>query len=44
MAKYRKKPVVVDAFQWTGDINQKEDPEWIRKAIESGKVVFHFDC
>lgn len=35
MAKYRKKPVVIDAFQWTGDINQKDDPEWIIEALKT---------
>ncbi|WP_313430035.1 hypothetical protein [Siminovitchia terrae] len=40
MARYRKKPVVVDAFQWTGDREQIEDPEWIVDAIEKGSVVF----
>lgn len=38
MGKYRKKPVVIDAFKWTGDNNQTEDPKWIVEAIESGKV------
>ena len=34
MAKYRKKPVVIEAFKWTGDMNQVEDPEWIIEAIK----------
>lgn len=33
MAMYRKKPIVIDAFKWTGDINQEEDPEWIIEAL-----------
>lgn len=41
MAKYRKKPIVIEAFKWTGDINQTEDPEWINKAIEKGLVWFN---
>jgi hypothetical protein len=36
--KYRKKPVVVEAFKWTGDHMQREDPEWIVDAILQGKV------
>ena len=40
MSKYRKKPVVVDAFKWTGAHDQKEDPEWICEAIEKGHVWF----
>ena len=38
--KYRKKPVVVNAFKWTGDMFQNEDPEWIMEAIQEGKVYF----
>lgn len=40
MAKYRKKPVTIDAFQWTGDQNQTEDPEWAVKAIKEGHIIF----
>lgn len=39
--KYRKKPVVIEAFKWTGDIIQKEDPEWIIEAIKDGIVWFN---
>lgn len=39
MSKYRKLPVVIEAFQWTGGPNQIEDPEWIVAAIERGDVV-----
>lgn len=38
MTKYRKKPVVIDAFQWTGDRNQTEDPEWVVDAICNGHI------
>lgn len=41
MAKYRKKPVVVEAFQWTGGPDQTEDPEWIVEAIKQGTVRFN---
>lgn len=40
--KYRKKPVVIEAFKWTGDIDQEEDPEWIIEAIERHEVWFRF--
>lgn len=43
MAKYRKKPVEIEAFKWTGDINQTEDPIWIVEAIEKGDVWCHED-
>lgn len=29
---------VVDAFQWTGDIDQTEDPEWFKEAIDLGVI------
>lgn len=38
MAKYRKKPVVVEAFRWTGGPDQTEDPEWICDAMRAGSV------
>lgn len=38
--KYRKKPVVIDAFKWTGDVNQTEDPNWIVEAIKDGRIYF----
>lgn len=37
---YRKKPVVIQAFQWTGNESQIEDPEWIVDAIRKGAVCF----
>lgn len=37
--KYKKKPVVIEAFKWTGDQNQTEDPLWIIDAIKEGTVV-----
>ena len=40
MSLFRKKPVVIEAFLWTGDMFQKEDPEWIGKAIQEGTVYF----
>lgn len=40
MAKYRKKPVVIEAFQWTGGPDQTEDPIWAIEAIRDGRIVF----
>ena len=41
MSKWRKRPVVIDAFLWTGDEKQKEDPEWfIDIGIRQGIVTF----
>lgn len=41
--KYRKKPVVIEAFKWTGGPDQTEDPEWIIEAIKSKIVFFEKD-
>lgn len=38
--KYRKKPVVIDAFRWTADRDQTEDPEWIVEALRNGDAFF----
>ncbi len=43
MAKYRKKPVVIEAFRWTGGPDQTEDPLWITAAIKDGTVWFDND-
>lgn len=39
--KYKKKPVEIEAFKWTGDINQEEEPEWIVEAIMNNEVWFN---
>ncbi len=36
--KYKKKPVVIDAFQWTGGPDQIEDPEWACESIKNGTI------
>lgn len=33
MSKYRKKPVVIDAWQWNFSERQEPDPTWIRDAL-----------
>lgn len=42
--KYRKKPVEIEAFNYNGDITDKEGkhniPDWALKAFESGELVF----
>ena len=38
MGKYRKKPVVVEAFKLTGDIKQEEYPGWIIDAIKNEDI------
>ena len=33
MSKYRKKPVIVDAFQWNYKMMRHEYPEWFQEAL-----------
>jgi hypothetical protein len=40
MAKFRKKPVVIEAFRWTGGPDQDDDPVWVVEKIKSGDVWF----
>lgn len=32
MAKFRKKPVVVEAWRWDGTTEQKDRPDWLNAA------------
>lgn len=41
--KYKKKPVVIEAFQWFGDIRQQEDPDWIVEAMLDNRVSLSID-
>lgn len=43
MAKYLRKPNLVDAFKWTGDVNQTEDPAWIVNCLNSGVAKIYRD-
>lgn len=38
MAKYRKKPVEIEAFQFTSP--EAASPEWMTRAYESGKAWY----
>jgi hypothetical protein len=43
MSKFRKKPVVIDAFQWKTDPAQTqwaEIPAWVAQAIYDGTIIF----
>lgn len=44
MAKYRKKPVVIEAFQYDGDLKGSDGkyyvPEWAVKAFEEKMMFF----
>ena len=41
--KYRKKPLVIEAFKWTGGPDQTEDPSWMVDAIRRGEAHFTSD-
>ena len=41
--KFRKKPVMIEAFQWTGGMEQIEDPTWACQAIRDGLMRFRND-
>lgn len=36
--KYRKKPMVIDAFKWTGGRKQAEEHEWIASALRKNDM------
>lgn len=38
--KFKKKPVVIEAFCWTGGPDQEDDPVWIIEAIKKGDAYF----
>ena len=38
--KYRKKPVVIEAFQYDGDIVNINAPDWAIEAINSGTMFY----
>lgn len=40
MARFRKKPVVIEAFRWTGGPDQEEDPVWAVEAIEARRMYY----
>lgn len=44
MAKYRKKPVIIEAFQYDGDLKNSDGcyyiPQWAIEAFESG-IMFY---
>lgn len=45
--KFRKKPVVIEAFRWTANRDQTEDPIWIIEALakpwgEAGSAIIGY--
>lgn len=41
MGIYRKKPVEVEAFQWTGDKDQEAEPVWMSEALRNGDIIIY---
>ena len=41
--KYRKKPIIIDAFRWTGDYDQTEDPLWLANLLREGQARIEKD-
>jgi len=39
--RVRKLAIEVEAFRWTGGVDQTEDPEWAIEAIREGKIHFN---
>ena len=39
MSLWRKKPVVIEAFRWAGDLDEMENPEWFCQAMRDGMVI-----
>lgn len=38
--KYRKKPVVIEAFKWNGEELGEEAPKWLREAFADGAAWY----
>ena len=40
--KYRKKPIVIEAFKWTGGPDQDQEPDWIVRAVKDKCISFNY--
>lgn len=43
MTKYRKKNAIIEAVQWTGDIESIEKIDWVKEEIKKGNILFEVD-
>lgn len=43
MARYRKKPVEIEAFQWLDTTNIDDTPKWFREAIANNIVKLNMN-
>ena len=39
--KYRKKPVVVEAFRWSGWGDLEKQPDWFADAVQDSRIECH---
>lgn len=42
--KYRKKPVVIEAYEFTNNVGPDTRPQWLLDAVGRGDVVFRRGC
>jgi len=42
--KFRKKPVVIEAFQWSEDVQSEDWPDWFLGGIGRGDVQPQDEC
>ena len=42
VSKYQKKPVVIEAFEWSLT-NEKNMPDWLINEFDNGTLFFEFD-
>lgn len=43
MACYRKKPVVIEAYQFENKVGRDTRPDWIMDAVKDGIIHFHHE-
>lgn len=41
MPKFRKKPVVIEAYEFQNRVGEDTRPQWILDAVEDGVIEFH---
>lgn len=41
--KFKKKPIIIEAFKWTGGPDQVKDPEWIINALKNKTIIIVHD-
>ena len=39
--KFRKKPVVIEAVQWTNSKGFTKKPQWLKQAMKDGTLIKH---